>query len=380
MQAVPAALKEQKTVDAGVDPANAPLTPEDCAGLIEDAPVGIFLMQDGLVVHANRYLRELSGCGTTGTRAWDGLAAIHPDDRPLVTRQLSQCAAGGGAASCCQARLVRRDGGVRSVEIHARRIGHRGRAAILGSLTDVTERVSVDSALCEAVARMEESSRHRQLLSDILCHDLMNPVWVAENYLRLLQQAHVPESQRPLCDGIRRSLGKAREILADARTYLLVHGPAAAAPEVVDLGALVGAAAAALRPCWEERGQTVVLSLAPGAGIAGGPIVAEIGRQLLSNAIKYGPPGSTILVAVAAGPPVRLEVRDRGPGVPEEARDRIFKRFERMEKGPISGVGFGLAIARRVADVHGGRVWVEPNPGGGSVFVAEFPAAAQAQG
>lgn len=362
-------------MDAGGDPSIAALTPEAFAGFVEDAPTGTFLVQDGLVVYGNRCLREITGCEPTRARPCEALAGIHPDDRPLVALQLRQAVAGGGAPFCCQARLVRRDGGVRSVEIHAKPIEHGGRAAILGTLIDVTQRAGADGAPCGALARMEESSRHRQLFSDILCHDLMNPVWVAENYMRLLQEAGIPEAQRSLCDGVRCSLGKAREILADARTYLLVRNQGAPAPEVVDLAPLVEAAAAALRPAWEKKGQTVVFTLAAGARIAGGPLVGEIARQLLSNAIKYGPPNSSIHVAVAAAPSVRLEVRDRGPGVPEEDRDRIFERFDRMEKGAISGIGFGLAIARGVAALHGGRVWAEANPEGGSVFVAEFPAA-----
>lgn len=363
-------------MNAEGDPSIAALTPETCAGIVEDLPAGVFLVQDGLVVYANRWLREISGCVPDPPRPFEALAAVHPDDRPLFARQMAQGLAGAGAPFNCQVRLVRRkNGGVCNVEIHARSVDHRGRPAILATLIDVTERVSVDSALCGSVARMEESNRHRQLFSDILCHDLMNPVWVAENYLRLLQEAEIPEAQRPLCNGVRRSLGKAREILADARTYLLVHSQTAFAPEEVELGPLAEAAAAVLRPAWEEKGQSVEFTLADGARIAGGALVGEIVRQLLSNAIKYGPPNSTIQVVVAAAPRVRLEVRDQGPGVPEDDRDRIFGRFERMEKGAISGTGFGLAIARRVAQLHGGSVWVEENPEGGSVFVAEFPAA-----
>ena len=93
------------------------------------------------------------------------------------------------------------------------------------------------------------------------------------------------------------------------------------------------------------------------------------------NAVKFGPPGTPITVVVGAGPPVRLEVRDRGPGVPEEDRERIFQRFARTEKGGIIGVGLGLAIVRQVAHLYGGRVWVEGNPEGGSRFIAEFPPA-----
>lgn len=235
-------------------------------------------------------------------------------------------------------------------------------------------RVDAERTLQEHVARLEESNRFRQLFVDILSHDLMNPVWIAENYLRLVMDGSVPDDKRPFYDGMRGSLAKARGILADARTYLSVQDLAAFSGENTDLCQIVEAVVKSLRPHGGEKGQTITATLAGSAVIAANPLIREVVWQLLSNAIKFGPPDSPIAVAVSEGPRVRLEVRDRGPGVPGEHRERIFLRFESMEKGPIIGVGLGLAIVRRVVELHGGRVWVEDNPGGGSIFIAEFPA------
>jgi len=85
--------------------------------------------------------------------------------------------------------------------------------------------------------------------------------------------------------------------------------------------------------------------------------------------------------AAAAGPPVAvtvrgdrghliLEVADRGPGVAEDDRDKIFEPFF---TGKTQGTGLGLAIVRRVVELHGGTIAVYPNPGGGAMFRAEIP-------
>lgn len=235
-------------------------------------------------------------------------------------------------------------------------------------------RIDGECTLHELVARLEESNRIHQLFGDILSHDLMNPVWIAENYLRLVMEEGVPDDKRPFYEGMRGALARARNILADARTYLRVRDLAAFGGENVDLGRSVEEVVKALGPLGAEKELEIDVSAAGGALIPAGPLVKEVVWQLLSNAIRFSPPGSTIAVAVSAGSRVRLEVRDRGPGVPEESRERIFQRFENIEKGPISGVGLGLAIVRRVLDLYGGRVWVEENPGGGSIFIAEFPA------
>lgn len=353
----------------------ASLPPEVCERLVEEAPVGVCVVQDGRIVHANRWLREFSGYAGRADFPLELRTVVHPEDQALLTRQVQLRLAGQDASPGCTVRFVARDGGVREVEFYDSRIDYRGRPAIQATLIDITARIAAERNLQEHTARLQESNRLRQLFCDILSHDLMNPVWIAENYLRLIMDAGVPDDKRPYYGGMRGSLAKARGILADARTYLTLQEGAAGDGGKVDLGGIAEAVADSLRPAGEEKGQTIAVTRAGSAEIAASPLIREVVGQLLSNAIKFGPPGSAIAVSVSAGPRVRLEVRDRGPGVPLEGRERVFQRFESMEKGPIAGVGLGLAIARRVAELHGGRVWVEENPGGGSAFIAEFPAA-----
>ena len=102
-------------------------------------------------------------------------------------------------------------------------------------------------------------------------------------------------------------------------------------------------------------------------------------RNLLENARRYGG-GDTLvqLRAAAAAAPVYLEIRvcDRGPGVPEAWRERIFEPFFRLpgHAEHEGGVGLGLSLVRQIAQRHGGRVRCEPREGGGSCFVLELPA------
>ncbi|MCX5789187.1 MAG: ATP-binding protein [Elusimicrobia bacterium] len=99
--------------------------------------------------------------------------------------------------------------------------------------------------------------------------------------------------------------------------------------------------------------------------------------NLLGNAIKFSPEASAIsLVLSHREGRLRLEVADRGPGVPAEDRERIFEKFERAGEAALSapGTGIGLAFCRLAAGSLGGRVWVEDRPQGGSIFVFEVPA------
>jgi two-component system sensor histidine kinase KdpD len=99
-------------------------------------------------------------------------------------------------------------------------------------------------------------------------------------------------------------------------------------------------------------------------------------RQLIDNALKYSPPGSPI--GVTAGLKdhrVIIRVKDRGPGIPERERERVFDKFYRRQttKTHVPGTGLGLYIAREIARAHGGDVWVEGEPGAGSEFCVALP-------
>ena len=106
--------------------------------------------------------------------------------------------------------------------------------------------------------------------------------------------------------------------------------------------------------------------------------------NLLENAIKYSPAGGDVRLGVeAADGTVRFSVADAGLGIPASERDRIFEKFYRLDPdmtGGIGGTGLGLYIARELVRRVGGRIWVEPNNGQGSVFYVEIPAAADPPG
>ena len=101
----------------------------------------------------------------------------------------------------------------------------------------------------------------------------------------------------------------------------------------------------------------------------------QVFRNLLENAVKYGPSGGIVRVTCDFAPEgVVFQVRDEGPGIPSQAQPRIFERFYRVEKNRANqegSTGLGLAICRHIIQNHGGKIWVESPPQGeanGSAF------------
>lgn len=116
-----------------------------------------------------------------------------------------------------------------------------------------------------------------------------------------------------------------------------------------------------------------------------GARVSQVIENLLDNALKFSPSGSTLRVEVASLPAngvreeARLMVSDEGPGVPDEDKTAIFERFAQRGEpaGSAAGVGLGLTICREIVAAHDGRIAVQDRPGGGSTFLVTLPARSQ---
>jgi signal transduction histidine kinase len=161
--------------------------------------------------------------------------------------------------------------------------------------------------------------------------------------------------------------------LEQGRTQLLF--------EDLDMREVINASLEVTRPLFSSKNQKITFHMPEARYMVRGdrPHLEQVLINLLSNAHKYAPEGSQVDVRLTrSGGECLVMVRDQGPGVPEEERERIFERFyrsslHRQDRTPSTGLG--LPIARTIAEMHRGRVWVEPAPGIGSIFTLALPSA-----
>jgi two-component system sensor histidine kinase KdpD len=103
-------------------------------------------------------------------------------------------------------------------------------------------------------------------------------------------------------------------------------------------------------------------------------LVEQLLVNVLENAARHTPPGTAVAVTAAReGSTVTIEVADRGPGLPAGEEERVFERFHRAARPGVNGAGLGLAIARAIAQAHGGRLHAANRPGGGAAFRLTLP-------
>ncbi|MFP5309713.1 MAG: sensor histidine kinase [Actinomycetes bacterium] len=243
-----------------------------------------------------------------------------------------------------------------------------------------------DAGAEQARAHAELSEAHTGLLAanaeldafaGMIAHDLRGPLAIARGFAETARDASQDPAVRQLLDralaGHDRGDALIGDLLALARTR---HGDLALVD--TDLGELVAGAVRNLPP--EDRAAEVVTVVGPLPRVrVDAGAVRQLLVNLLGNAIRYGgggPGGVEVAATGAADGGWRVTISDRGPGVPEADRDRVFDPFVRLDATRhLRGTGLGLAIARLVVERHGGELGVEPRPGGGSTFWFTLPPA-----
>jgi signal transduction histidine kinase len=247
----------------------------------------------------------------------------------------------------------------------------RGLAQLADRVVDVLELELASRRLSDANARLSTSNDRLAHFAGQVSHDLKNPLTSVSLSLESLELDVTEADQVDTVARARRGVERMNGLI----DHLLEFATQGEAPgeDLVDLGEEVGLALddlAGLVP--RDSVRVGDLPVARGDAVQ----LRSVLMNLIGNAGKFtdeGRPPEIEVEAQALAGRNRVEVRDRGRGVPPEARERIFAPLARLDK-TVAGVGIGLANCRRIIEAHGGSTGVVERDGGGSVFWFELPA------
>ncbi|WP_198316259.1 GAF domain-containing sensor histidine kinase [Cystobacter fuscus] len=241
--------------------------------------------------------------------------------------------------------------------------------------------LAIQSARLYRTAR--EATQARDDVLAVVAHDLRNPLNAisisAQTLLRQRTIANDPQLQAPLRI-IRSSVERMNRLIQDLLNVSRMEAGKLAVetyPEPAE--SLLQEALEEARPLASRlQLSTDIAEVLPAVRVDRERIL-QVFSNLLGNALKFTPPGGRVtLGARAEGAVVRFWVSDTGPGIPPEAREHLFDRFWQMRHGDRRGAGLGLSIAKGLVEAHGGRIWVESEPGHGSTFSFVVPVAHEA--
>jgi signal transduction histidine kinase len=232
-------------------------------------------------------------------------------------------------------------------------------------------------------AALRQADRIKSEFLAAMSHDFRSPLTVVRGAVELLlgeRPGTLTSAQRELAESAERNVRRLEDFTAQLLEMArLEEGQIALDKEEIDAIALVRDVVADHAVLAKQKRQWISLDVDPNPPrvVADRSKMQQALANLIVNAIRYAPQGTPILVAAhRRGDALRIEVRDHGPGIATEDRQRIFDKFFRGQNADgTPGSGLGLAIARSLVTLHGGTLEYEENPGGGSAFVTLLPIA-----
>lgn len=346
--------------------------------LLESAPDAMIIVNArGSVELANRRAEEIFAAapGTLDGREIELLLPerfrdAHRRYRENYAREARSRPMGSGL----ELFALRDDGGQLPVEVSLSPVQQGEETLVIAAVRDISDRKRAEAAAARLHALELAKAEHLATLGEIaagLAHEIKNPLAGIAAALEVL--AGEWRQEREVMDEVRRQVLRIRDIVDDLLHYARPR-PLRAAQENLNLAAAraVHLAAHAAQP----RSVQVIFTPAPLPLVPHDPEQIErLVANLTLNAIQAAPDGGRVEINTARepGPPPRtiIRVRDNGPGIPADALPKIFRPFF-TTKGD-QGNGLGLALCRRIAELHGGGIEVATVPGHGSTFTVLLP-------
>ncbi len=243
---------------------------------------------------------------------------------------------------------------------------------------DISARKHAEAALQQSARELARSNEELQQFAYVASHDLQEPLRAVTGYLTLVEERIGGQ----LDDHSRRHIAGA--IQGAERMHMLINdllelsrlGTRTEAFKPASLNAVLGVALDNLSVRLQETGARIVAEPLPTLNVDASQITVLF-QNLIGNAIKFrgqAPPEIHVRASARNGEWV-FSVRDNGIGIQSQYFDRIFRVFQRLHaRTEYPGTGIGLAICKKVVERHGGRIWVESQPGQGSTFCFTIPA------
>jgi signal transduction histidine kinase len=238
---------------------------------------------------------------------------------------------------------------------------------------------SSETALARKADELEKANSELEQYAYAAAHDLQEPLRTVTTYSQMLRvrcREQLSSDAALYLSYVESGAARMRTLVRDLLSYSqAVHRAEARVP--VDCAAAVQAAVRNCSVAIEETQARVLHDSLPTV-LADTTEIELVFQNLISNAVKYrrdGAPPEVHITGEVQGQTCTFRVRDNGVGIDPAYHERIFGLFKRLHGPQIPGTGVGLALTRKIVEKHGGRIWVESQPGEGTTFILTLPVA-----
>lgn len=301
--------------------------------------------------------------------------AVHPEDLPHAEAEV-QAALRGEREYAPEFRVIWPDGSVHHIKAASRTtFDDQGRPfRMIGVNYDITEQKKAEHMLAAVNVELQQ-------FAYLASHDMREPLRMISSYLALLERhlgSDLDGDSRDFLAFAKDGAQRLDRMILGLLDYSRI-GRDAQPKAPVPLGEVVDEAVANLGVAIETAQARVAVPVPLPAVLGSRNELVRLLQNVIGNAVKYGAPDRTPLVTVTASRADStwvVSVADNGVGIAADDRERIFGIFQRLHGADVEGCGIGLASCKKIVEHHGGRIWVESEPGRGSTFFFTLPAAA----
>lgn len=271
----------------------------------------------------------------------------------------------------------RKDDTIFPMELAVSEASVGGRRIFTGIIRDISERRHAEQERDRLIAELEAKAAEMERFTYTVSHDLKSPLITIRGFLGLLEKDMAAGDAKRLKEDIthiQTAVGRMQMLLDELLTLSRI-GRLSNPPEDIPMSELAREAVQQVSGQIREGGVEVVI--APDLPTVHGdhPRLLEVIQNLIDNAVKFMGDQPRPRVEVGArkeGGETVFFVRDNGIGIDPRYHEKIFGLFERLS-ADTEGTGIGLALVKRIVEVHGGRIWIEPGDGQGTTFCFTLP-------
>ena len=219
-------------------------------------------------------------------------------------------------------------------------------------------------------SQLESSNRIKDLFTDIMRHDLMNPVNVIRGFSDVLYAEEIDLEKKESLKMICGQTDHLAAMISSAAKLAKLESDKEIEFKSQDIGLILHSVVDGFSHEFSKKGINLVYENGTEYYSRVNDVIEDVFSNIVSNSLKYSPAGSTISISVRDNDKFwKIMVADEGDGIADDVKPFIFDRFRRADKKGVKGTGLGLAIVKRIVEIHKGSVGVEDNPKGkGSVF------------
>jgi PAS domain S-box-containing protein len=360
----------------------------DFRSLVESAPDAVVVTdQDGHIRLVNAQTEKLFGYPREELLGRPVEMLIPPryrDQHPQFREQYHAAPHDRPMGSGMELFGTKKSGDEFPVEISLNVVESAGGRLVSAAVRDVTAQkqaaqliTDANTALKKQAEALEKSNLELQHFAYVVSHDLQTPLRSISGFVQLLQQEYGDRLESRAVEWIRRTVvntQRMQNLIRDILTYSRIESRAQPFSRV-DLNEVYDEVVDVLSDSIADAGALVTREDLPRI-LGDRPQILQLLQNLVGNALRYRSAAAPRIHVGArdAGEEWVVAVRDNGIGIEPEHFQRIFDAFQRLHtQKTIPGTGIGLAICRRVVTRHGGRIWVESEPGAGSCFHFALP-------